>query len=102
LYHRDLVSPDCPRHIGAKKADTQAWEKICQAVDKPEYLLGQARNLVEELRSNSANLHEEQTRIQNELEALMTERQWVITQARKGAFTTADMEQQLDTLTIKR
>lgn len=61
--HKDLVSPECPRHIGAKKADTQAWEKICEAVDKPEYLLGQAHNLVEELRAGSANLHEEQARI---------------------------------------
>lgn len=32
--HKDLVSPDCPRHIGAKKADAEAWQKICDAVDK--------------------------------------------------------------------
>ena len=68
-------SPDCPSHIGAKKVDTLAWEKICHAVDKPEYLLGQARNLVEELRASSVNLHEEQARIEKQLEGLMTERQ---------------------------
>jgi len=99
--HLDLVSPECPRHIGAKKADALAWEKICEAVDKPEYLLGQARNLVEELRASSANLYEEQARIEKELEALTTDCQWLITQARKGSITTADMEQQLGTLTMQ-
>ena len=33
--HLDLVSPDCPRHTGAKKAEAQAWEKVCEVVDNP-------------------------------------------------------------------
>jgi site-specific DNA recombinase len=99
--HLDLVSPECPRHIGAKKADTQVWEKVCEVVDKPEYLFAQAHKLVEELRANASNLHQERARIEKELEAIMTERQWVITQARKGAFTSADMERQLSILTVQ-
>ncbi len=99
--HKDLVSPDCPRHIGSKKADEEAWEKICGVVDRPEYLLTQARNLIEQLRANAANLHEERDRIEKELERINANRQWVITLARQGKFTNNDMEQQLATLTLQ-
>lgn len=99
--HKDLVSPDCPRHIGAKKADEEAWEKICRALDKPEYLLSQAVDLVDQLRANAANLHEEKDRIEKELKRINHDRQWVITQAREGKFTNNDMEQQLATLTLQ-
>ena len=105
--HKDLVSPDCPRHIGSKKADEEAWEKICGVVDRPEYLLTQARNLIEQLRANAANLHEERDReerdrIEKELERINADRQWVITSARQGKFTNNDMEQQLATLTLQK
>jgi DNA invertase Pin-like site-specific DNA recombinase len=99
--HKDLVSPDCPRHIGAKKADEEAWEKICRALDKPEYLLSQAMDLVEQLRANASNLHAEKVRIEKELERINHNRQWVITQAREGKFTNNDMEQQLAILTLQ-
>jgi hypothetical protein len=99
--HKDLVSPDCPRHIGAKKADDQAWEKICRALDKPEYLLSQAINLVDQLRANASNLHEERDRIEKQIERINHDRQRVITQAREGKFTNNDMEQQLATLTLQ-
>lgn len=32
----DLVSPDCPRHTGAKKAEAQVLEKIYEVVDYPQ------------------------------------------------------------------
>jgi site-specific DNA recombinase len=99
--HKDLISPDCPRHVGAKKADADAWDKIRSFVDKPEYLLSQARNLVEQLRMNAANLHEETDRIKKELERINMDRQWVITLARQGKITNTDLEQQLATLTLQ-
>ncbi|MBI5296848.1 MAG: hypothetical protein HY869_15315 [Chloroflexi bacterium] len=39
--------------------------------------------------------------IHNEIDAVLTERQWVITQARKGAFPVPDMEHQLTQLTYQ-
>ena len=39
--------------------------------------------------------------MQNELDSVLTERQWVITQARKGVFPVSDMEQQLNQLTFQ-
>lgn len=99
--HKDLVSPDCPKSVGVLKADAQAWGKICEAIDKPDYLFSQARNLVEQLRFNAAHLHEDRERIERGLETINSERQLIITLARKGSITTSDMEQQLATLTLQ-
>ena len=46
-------------------------------------------------------MEQDRIRIENQLEAVLTDRQWVITQARKGAFTTNDMEYQLSQLTFQ-
>lgn len=99
--HKEHVSPNCPRHIGAKKAEDIVWQKICEVIDRPDYLLGQARKIVEQIRESQGSLEEDRTRIQNELERVLTERQWVITQARKGAFPVSDMENQLSQLTFQ-
>ena len=99
--HLDLVSPDCPRHTGAKKAEAQVWEKVCEVVDNPEYLFAQAHQLVEELRASAANIHEERARIEKEMEALANERQSLITWARQGKITATDMENQLGAMTMQ-
>jgi hypothetical protein len=31
--HEDVVSPNCSRHIGAKKAEETVWQKICDVID---------------------------------------------------------------------
>ncbi|MBI5295574.1 MAG: recombinase family protein [Chloroflexi bacterium] len=98
--HKEHVSPNCPRHIGAKKAEEIVWQKVCDAINKPEYLLGQARQIVDQIRASQGTLEQDRLKIENQLEAVMTERQWVITQARKGIFTTNDMEYQLSQLTF--
>ena len=99
--HLDLVSPDCPRHTGAKKAEAQVWEKVCEVVDNPHYLVAQAHQLVEDLRANATNIHEERARIEKEMEALTNERQSLITWARQGRITATDMENQLSAMTLQ-
>jgi len=99
--HLDLVSPDCPRHTGAKKAEAQVWEKVCEAVDNPQYLVAQAHQLVEDLRASATNIHEERARIEKEMEALTNERQSLITWARQGRITATDMENQLSAMTLQ-
>ena len=99
--HLDLVSPDCPRHIGAKKADAQVWEKVCEVVDNPQYLIAQAHQLVEDLRASATNIHEERARIEKEMEALANERQSLITWARQGKITATDMENQLSAMILQ-
>jgi hypothetical protein len=46
-------------------------------------------------------LEKDRMRIHNEIDAVLTERQWVITQARKGTFPVSDMEHQLTQLTYQ-
>ena len=99
--HLDLVSPDCPRHTGAKKAEAQVWEKVCEVVDNPQYLVAQAHQLVEDLRASATNIHEERARIEKEMEALTNERQSLITWARQGRNTATDMENQLSAMTLQ-
>lgn len=64
-------------------------------------MLGQARNIVAQIRERQGSLDDDRTRIRNEIDAVSTERQWVITQARKGAFHVSEMEQQLNQLTFQ-
>lgn len=99
--HEEYISPDCPRTISSVKADSIAWGKVCEAINKPEILLAQARKMVAELQDNAETLDAEQDRIQNELDTLTMERQWIITQARKGAITESDMDYQLGAIALQ-
>jgi DNA invertase Pin-like site-specific DNA recombinase len=99
--HEDHISPDCPRQIGTVKADNEVWEKVCKAINDPEILLDSARIIVDELRANAEITESEQERVYKELETLSLERQWVITQARRGGISEADMDLQLGTLTLQ-
>lgn len=99
--HEEHVSPDCPRTISSIKADKDVWAKVCTAINQPEILLTQARKMVAELQANANILGDEQERVQKELDALTMERQWIITQARKGGITESDMDYQLGALTLQ-
>ncbi len=57
--------------------------------------------MVAELQDNAKTLGDEQDRIQKELDAITLERQWIITQARKGGITESDMDYQLGALTLQ-
>ena len=97
--HPELIHPDCPRTIGAQKADTYVWDKVCAVIENPDLLLGEARRYIDELRQHAETRLADHERVHRELEAMSTERQWIITQARKGTITEADMEYQLGALT---
>lgn len=99
--HAELISPECPRTIGAGKADQFVWEKVCAVLDSPELLLVEARRYIDELTQEAETRVADKERLHKELEATAIERQWVITQARKGTLTEADMEYQLGILTAQ-
>src|ERR671913_46313 len=58
--HVEMVSPDCPRNIGSKKADDNVWEKVCMAISNPDILLAQAYKMVDELQIVADSLDTEQ------------------------------------------
>lgn len=96
--HPEHISSNCPRTIGGKKADDYVWAKVCEVLDKPDILIGGARKHVEEIRQQMAGSQAEGERLEKELETLLTERQWVITQARKHKIKESDMDSQLAAL----
>ncbi len=100
-FHSDLIHPNCPRTIGGKLADEYVWSKICEVLDKPEVLIGKARQHIAELQQESSNVQADVERLEKELENIITERQWVITQARKGRITEDDLDSQLAALSIQ-
>lgn len=97
--HKEGVSPECPRHVGAKGADLIVWDKVCAAILEEDRLMLLAREQVEELGDKASSLYEERQRIQKKLEETLCERERVITWARQGKFTATDMENQLRGLT---
>jgi site-specific DNA recombinase len=99
--HKEHISTECPSSAGSKRADNIVWGKVCDAINKPEILLAQARKMVENLMINADSLDADKERIQSELDALTIERQWVITKARKGAISDSDMEYQLGAMSFQ-
>jgi site-specific DNA recombinase len=100
-FHKEAIHPDCPRSIGQGKAEDFVWNKVCGVILKPESLLMGVRQYVDELLEQSKSVTAENERIQKELDAIAMERQWVITQARKGRITDEDLDYQLGSLTFQ-
>jgi hypothetical protein len=96
-----LIHEDCPRSIGHLKADDYVWGKVKGAIDDPEILIARARDYVEDLRKKAKSANEDNDRIQRELDNLVLERKWVITQARKGSISEQDMDEQLADLSAQ-
>ena len=96
--HRDMQHPDCPHTIGSKKVDDYVWTRVCEVIADPIALMNGARGYIEELQQRSENLEADRSRIQDALATVATERQWVITQARRGRIADTDMDQQLEAL----
>lgn len=92
---------NCPKTIGGRKADDLAWAKVVKAVDDPDLLIAGAQAYIDELRAKAAGILAEHDRLQRSLDEITTQRQWVITQARVGTITQADMEHQLAALIMQ-
>ena len=98
--YEEQISPDCPRKIDRLEADLEIWRQVSHVINDPEVLLSQAHAIVEELKSNALHSVEGMDRIEKELENVSYNRQWVITQARKGSITEDEMNQQLNELSL--
>lgn len=99
--HDELISPDCPRYVKNAEADRNVWRQVCNAINHPELLLEQAKLLVDELKTDALISGNDKELIEKELDNLVVGRQWVITQARKGVISEADMDQHLMDMSIR-
>ncbi len=99
--NREQIHPNCPRTIGSQKADAIAWSKLVEAVNKPEVLIATAREYIDDLRTQAETTLGDHERIQNDLDAIVESRQWVIRMARSHKITDEDMEHQLAELDLQ-
>ena len=93
--------PDCPRTIGHFNLDDHVWEKVVENLHNSTALIDATRLFINTLHRKAETNLDEKGNIQKQLDAIAMERQWVITQARKGKITDEDMDQQLGALSIQ-
>ncbi len=97
----DELPPQCHRKTSSKKVDKRVWEFVKEICSNPDVLRAAIAQKLEEVNRETEDLEAEMSRLQNQLDKLTNERQWVITQARKGGITEADMELQLAALQLQ-
>ena len=93
--HKELRPPDCPKSVNAKDAEARVWEKLYEFVMNPDFLLGQAKELVHQLQQNYEFLQQVEKELLKELEEQSHKRQQIITDARKTQRDDDDFAEQM-------
>jgi hypothetical protein len=93
--HKELRSPECPKSVSAKRAETQVWGKLYEFAMNPDFLYSQAKDLVKQLQQRYEHLQKDRQQILEELEKEFVKRQQVITEARKARRDDADFAEQM-------
>lgn len=99
--HPDMRHPDCPKTIGHQKLDDYVWNKVIEVLNDPNVLIGGAHRYLDSLNKQSLTSEIDLEGLQQKLDQLIMERQWVITQARTGKITSEDMDYQLTTINLQ-
>lgn len=81
--HRELRSSTCPKSVSAKQAEAQVWEKVCQFIINPDYLLAQARGKVAQLQRDYKQMQQEELRPHGSIERSSFQPGWKNTGFRK-------------------
>ena len=100
-HQPEQVHQDCPCTIGAKKLDTFVWEFVVNICRNPEIVQNGIDAKIARLQQELGDIEYEAEQLQNELDRLEDERQWVITTARKGKISDDDMESQLAAIELQ-
>jgi site-specific DNA recombinase len=95
-YGRDAVDPDCPGTVGGKKLDQYVWGQIVQLLLEPDRIEKALQDDIDKHKGATDDLEQERDRLVKALQDTDSERQWIITQARKGNISETDMVQQLE------
>jgi hypothetical protein len=96
--HKELRASTCPKKVSAKQAEAQVWEKVCQFITNPDYLLAQARAKVAQLQKDYKQMQQEELQLHDEIKKLTAERQELITKARRGHMSDQEFAPQIRAL----
>jgi DNA invertase Pin-like site-specific DNA recombinase len=97
-HQPEQVHLDCPGSIGSKKLDDYVWRFVVTICENPAIVQQAIDDKIAELQAERGDIEAEAELLQRELDNVAEERQWVITQARKGGITEEDMGMQLAAL----
>ncbi len=84
--------------VKRREADLFVWEEVSSVINQPEILMHYARLMVDQTRVEVKVSDAEIAPIEQELENITYQRQWIITQARKGGMPVEEMDSQLTEL----
>jgi DNA invertase Pin-like site-specific DNA recombinase len=93
--HKELKASTCPKTVSAKQAEAQVWERVCQFITNPDYLLAQAKAKVSQLQRNHKQMQQDELRLQEEIKKLNAERQEFITKACKEHMSDEEFTPQI-------
>jgi len=97
----ETVPQVCASWTGSLKVDNYVWNFVKQICSAPQLIQNAIEAKIEQLENARIDLEEELAEFTSKLEQLVTERHWVITQARKGRITEKDMEFQLGQIELQ-
>lgn len=98
----ETVTDDCVMSAGSTRVDNYVWDYVKRICHNPALVHEAMAQRLAKLETEQAGLESELERLERAVEELTMERQWVITQARKGAITEDDMEMQLGALQMQQ
>ena len=96
--HEEMISDDCPRSVKRLEADRFVWAEVSGVINQPDILMHSARLMAERASAETVASDADIGPIEKELENITYQRQWIITQARKGGMPAEEMDKQLITL----
>src|SRR5690606_27030343 len=98
----ETVTDECAKSAGAQTVDDFVWSYIKRLCENPALVRDAMSRRLAALQAEQAGLEEELERLERALDGLAIERQWVITQARKGNISEDDMALQLGALQMQQ
>jgi len=93
--------PGCVYNTGTRKVDDYVWHYVKQICANPALVKAAVQAKLEQIQTEHDHLEQEFLKLKFQLDNIAEERQWVITQARKGRITEEDMELQLGQLQLQ-
>jgi len=97
-HQKEKKVASCPGTIGTKKVDDFVWNFVKKICKNPEIIKDAIDAKIEFYKGQQSILEADSERLQREIDSITEERQWVITQARKGRISGDDMDMQLAAL----
>lgn len=101
-WHLGFPGPNCPHRMGVKRLDSEVWGKVWALLTKPGEFERLLMARIMALQAQESDVAAECEKLEQQLDDLATEEQWVITQGRKKKITEAAMDMQLAALAIQR